>query len=348
MAVPVREETIDVGIDFRKHLPAEAAFRILEYADGAKYHGHVRCELRPPLKRRSRFQTYDEYPDLDTWSHPLECGRKVISVLTNAEEDITEAQAASTVFIRHGPGTFTFPNGDEWQGQHAYGYFHGDGCHTHTSQTTLTTSWAWDQIEIDAKGSDDATLRTKPVLLRYANGDTFKGRLRASDGAFDDLVEAVFTHRNGAEFRGQWSGGEFTGHGRMILPRGYSINGEFLMGLAHGDDCIETGSRVGGLKDGEESSGIVGDPGEPLFVYHGGMRNGLRHGKGRMHFQGGLSWEGEFAEGNPISDGADGRLSFARLGTNKRQFPSYTLRNQVFSYLNIKPPHRGSAVLLKR
>ena len=38
--------------DFRAHLPPEAAYRILEYADGAKYRGMCRFELRPPLKRR--------------------------------------------------------------------------------------------------------------------------------------------------------------------------------------------------------------------------------------------------------------------------------------------------------
>jgi hypothetical protein len=333
--------------DFRAHLPPEAAYRILEYADGAKYRGMCRFELRPPLKRRSRFQSHDEYPDLQTWMHPLECGRKVVSVLTEDEEDITAAESASTVFIRHGPGAFSFPNGDEWKGQHAYGYFHGEGVHTHSSQTTIKTRWAWDQIEIDPKGSDDSTLRTRPVILKYANGDTYEGRLRVSDGAFDDLVEAVFTHRNGAEFRGQWVDGGFTGHGRMSLPWGYSCVGEFLMGVAHGDDCVETGSRVGGLKEGEASSGVVGDPGEPLFVYRGAMRNGLRHGAGKMHFEGGMSWQGEFAEGNPIDDD-EGTLAFARLGTNKRVFPSYPLRNQMFSYLNIKPSHRGSAALIRR
>ena len=141
--------------------------------------------------------------------------------------------------------------------------------------------------------------RTMPVLLKYANGDTYSGRLRASDGLFDDLVEAVFKHRNGAEYRGQWSAGEFTGHGRMRMPHGYSVAGEFLNGMAHGDDCIEAGSIVEGLKEGETSSGIVGDPGEPLFMYRGAMRNGLRHGAGEMQFQGGISWSGAFREGKP-------------------------------------------------
>lgn len=346
-SIPDREEIAGVEEDYdaslRAYLPAESCVRVIEYSDASVYEGECRHELRPPVDTTSRFREHDEYPTIDEWKHPLECGRIIVSVKTQMGEDITESCGKSTVFVRHGVGKFTFPNGDAWNGEHKYCYFHGKGTHTHTSKTKLSGYWAWDEIELDSAGSDPETQRTRPVVLKYANGDEYKGRLRAQDGVFDDLVEATYTHRNGTEFRGQWSAGRFTGHGRIKYPCGYTVKGEFLNGLPHGDDCTELGSQVPGLSKGENGSGIIGEPGAPYFKYHGPMFEGLRHGlNGTLHFAGGMSWTGEFNHGTPVG----GNLAFSRLGTNQRRLPSYPLRNDMFSYLNITPPHRGIALLL--
>ncbi len=252
------------------------AYRQLAYADGSSFVGCVRFADVPTLPARSRFQTHDEYDP--NWKHPLHDGLKVVACRGRTGADL-RSLLPRMQFIRHGPGTYHFPNGDRWTGTFLASWMHGPGEHTHCSGTTLAGTWALG--ELATAWDADPPRTADAVTITYANGDVYVGRLGLDGRYLDD--DGTYTHRNGTVYAGGWRDGVYDGAGELNVGGGrYVLRGLFRAGLAQGDDMYERGTD---------------------FEYRGMMRDGLRHGHGHMRWlDDNTEFVGEFEHGDPRQD----------------------------------------------
>jgi hypothetical protein len=143
-----------------------------------------------------------------------------------------------------------------------------------------------------------------------ANGNTYTGGFK--DGELHG--HGVYKHSNGMVREGEFVN-DLQASGTLIDPV-YTFQGTFLAGTPHTgtftyiDGSVFTGrmesdmKRVGALKflDGDVFSGtfeaqngwklngygeMIVNSGNPMFMYKGQMRNGVRHGKGTMQLMSG-------------------------------------------------------------
>ncbi len=161
--------------------------------------------------------------------------------------------------LQHGTGTYTLPNGYEYNGQWVNGEIRGIG------------------------------------IAKFPNGSVYKGNF--IKGKPEGSGKIIFA--DGATYEGTWLDGKITGQGIAVYANGSRFEGGFSEAMHHGqgvmtnsDGYIYDGDWVNGVKEG--SAKITYPDGS---VYSGSVIRGAREGKGTLEMPEGLIFEGFWKNG---------------------------------------------------
>ena len=218
---------------------------------------------------------------------------------------------------RHGQGTETWPNGDQYTGAWQDGARCGEGEMRYSNGDVFTGRW-------------DADQRHEGLCV-YANGEEYEGEF------VEDQRHGIgrFKNADGDEYEGEWNKDLQDGEGCCAYANGDVYAGLWKKGLRHGEGEVKMGnydvstgardSYRGGWKN-DKRSGVGtlteanGDRYDGVFVndvrqgrgtqrfaatgerYSGGWLRNMRHGHGRHHYSDGSVYDGQWR-----SDVRDGK-----------------------------------------
>ena len=177
-----------------------------------------------------------------------------------------------------GAGTMHYNDGGVYVGQVMENYVrHGKGRYTSPEGYVYEGDWEKD----NQCGTD---------CVFSMGGDIYKGGFR--DNKFDG--EGVLTFSNGDVYEGTFSCGKFSDFGSFSGVNGVEYQGEYLNGLKHG-----LGREIITVKSGDSYS---------VSEYTGEWEKGIKKGQGKIEYQNGNVYEGEFQDDKPSGPGI---LTFA-------------------------------------
>ena len=215
------------------------------------------------------------------------------------------------VRLKHGKGSYLFPNGDVWKGGWKLARQHGHGIFFEKSGTFT--------------GTMDNGHRKGSGRMVFADGSSYRGQWGLPMQSAPSLINGTeysigvangkgkFSYANGAELDGQWLRGLPHGHCKFTHPRGDTIEGNFHKGVIHGDGLVNISRRCGvprkekkmGLKisgrfrDGVPNGKLEIERSAKFGGYHskGRARDGLLHGIAETRWNNGDRYHGEMCDG---------------------------------------------------
>jgi len=159
---------------------------------------------------------------------------------------------------KHGCGTYTFKNGNRYEGDWDTNQRHGIG-----RMIYFTTTGRLDAVIETYEGQWE---RGKKNGIGRYDGEFVDGRREGT---------GIMMQVNGDRYEGEWKDGQLHGFGKAIKAK-YVYEGDF----------------VNGEKDGVGV--ITYDNGAK---YEGGFKDGNKHGFGKDFLANGQTWEGEYFNG---------------------------------------------------
>ncbi|CAE8587659.1 unnamed protein product [Polarella glacialis] len=169
--------------------------------------------------------------------------------------------------VKDGKGTYTWANGDVYDGQFAKDRQEGQGKLTRPS------------VEEEYVGSWLADLRHGRGELRVRGGEVvFQG-----DWCRDELISGLRTGADGSRYEGGFLGLRRQGRGRDVSPQGTSYEGEFV-----GDECHGQGTIVLSKASASPSSSSS----RAVASFTGVFVRSLPHGSGRLCYLNGDQYDG--------------------------------------------------------
>ena len=205
--------------------------------------------------------------------------------------------------VPHGKGTYTYSNGDVYDGEFANGKKNGHGRKTWASGDVYDGGWNNDQ-------------RSGEGTLTKTNHLTYKGAWK------DNMPEGQgkMVYPNGTVYDGNWVGNKHSGHGRLTMADGETYDGEFVDGKYNGHGILHTadsGRYEGDFKndkmdgigtytfpdglvfagefknDNKDGHGIL-KKNDGTTIYDGGWKNEVRQGKGKRIYGNGDTYTGDW------------------------------------------------------
>jgi len=211
--------------------------------------------------------------------------------------------------LRHGQGTYTFPNGTNQVGTFENNVF---------QETESQIDEEEEQGEEDQQLNwDDGTSYVGEVedgmpegfgTMTFANGDSMYGIF--VNGVINDDT-AHYDFADGGAYDGPMINGKFFGLGTRTFGgdyEGHSYTGNFENGNFNGEGTYffpDGSTNEGQFKDGEF---LPPTSGENDYVYVGATSNGIPNGVGKMTWANGDVYKGDFVNG--VRHGL-GELTFA-------------------------------------
>eukprot|EP01031_Cornospumella_fuschlensis_P028910 gene28910-34887_t len=197
---------------------------------------------------------------------------------------------------RHGYGVMKYTNGDVYEGMWETDKKHGLGKQIHRNGDIYEGEFVHGRKH--GKGK-----------YTYASGDSYEGGIvngmREGWGVYRFVNGSTYTYHTGAQYTGDWEGGDMQGKGQMVYPGGERYEGEWKGGVMHGPGkylsvagkVVEAVFQFGkAMKKG--LAGGTGDPtaastNVPEDLYVGDYNEeGEKHGKGVMTYKNGDVYEG--------------------------------------------------------
>jgi len=151
----------------------------------------------------------------------------------------------------HGKGTFTFENGNIYEGDWVEDTMHGKGKYTLPDNNTYEGEWA--NGKMHGKG-----------VFTFSNGDKYTGEWKNGEKHGKGLFEFV----DGDKYEGEWKNGEKDGKGIFTFSNGDRYEGEWANGRMHGKGVFIFAS--GDKYDGEW--GNEKKHGNGIYIFANGMK----------------------------------------------------------------------------
>lgn len=195
--------------------------------------------------------------------------------------------------LRHGQGTYTFPNGVNQVGLFENNVYQQTEVIDETDNFQTLT---WD----DGSTYYGEIENGRPHgfgTFTFTNGDSMYGVF--VNGTLNDET-AHYDFADGGTYDGQMVNGQFRGHGTRTFGGdyvGHRYVGNFENGYFNGEGIYyfpDGSTNVGQFKDGTY---VVPTPVEQNFVYVGATLNGIAHGVGKMTWKNGDVYKGDFVNG---------------------------------------------------
>ncbi|OMJ67394.1 hypothetical protein SteCoe_35449 [Stentor coeruleus] len=157
--------------------------------------------------------------------------------------------------LKHGYGTYTYANGDQYRGVWEYDIRKGDCEMIWANRQKYKGKWDKDKI----KGHGTLKMTDGAIYSGVFDGiQNFTGTYTTPDGNDYNDKEMNYSYNNGMYYHGTLKDSLWHGQGNLKYPGGLEYSGNFENGLYHGN--------------GEERYGKVN--------YKGEWDKGLKHGKG--------------------------------------------------------------------
>ena len=189
----------------------------------------------------------------------------------------------------HGRGTYTFADGDRFVGEFRDDKSHGQGTFTFANGDRFVGEYR------DGKRNGQGT-------FTFANGDRYVGELR------DDKShgQGTFTFANGNRYVGEFRDDKFHGQGTFTFANGNRYVGEFRDDKRNGQGTFTfaNGNRyVGEFRDNKrDGQGTLTFANGDRFV--GEYRDDKMHGQGTLTFANGNRYVGEFRDNKRDGQGS--------------------------------------------
>ncbi|TMW57074.1 hypothetical protein Poli38472_002999 [Pythium oligandrum] len=239
------------------------------------------------------------------WSHAWQ---KTENFKQWAEAHRVERRRSTLVTVPpppdQGRASYTYPNGDEYEGEFLHGKRHGSGIYVEfVTKNQYEGEWRMDQRH------------GKGVLSATRSGYIY-------DGMWQEDVRCGYGHsslRNVEQYTGEWLDNRFHGVGVYSNAEGDVYDGEWRNGVQHGVGklTISKPPRIGyepdlggGLQQyvGEWRDGKFHGTGTAEYAdgtqYSGSFQDGKRHGTGLLVYASGDRYEGEWWKGYRHGEGA--------------------------------------------
>jgi len=252
------------------------------------------------------------------WKDNLMHGKGTLSNINNGESYVGNWLNGR----KHGIGTYKWGNGDEYEGNWFLNNKQGKGIYKWKDGRKYDGEW------VNNKKHGKAT-------LFFANGDKYVGEF------LNDWKEGsgIYTWTNGDEYNGEWVKDQRTGYGKYTFQDGRVYLGQFIAGELQGrgkmtyqDGKIEDGiwaankfirlanpikkikypngsfyegEAVDNLEAGEDKLKFVKEgKGKMIFqdggIYDGEWHNNNWHGQGKLTDLNGVVHEGKFENGEMV------------------------------------------------
>lgn len=196
---------------------------------------------------------------------------------TIAQIDILESSGGTqleAISVVDGEGRFTYPSGDEYEGQFSRGQRHGEGTFWHKGLRPSTYHGQWIKDVRQGLGRTE-WMRSGAIHEGAYAQDRMSGPGKMTltsgacyDGEFlKDLFhgEGSIQNSDSSWYKGQWCTGQHHGFGNQSLADGTEYSGRFVEGLPHGNGSLARPSGtlyVGQFASGREhGNGTLKDPG---------------------------------------------------------------------------------------
>ena len=219
----------------------------------------------------------------------------------------------------HGQGEHTFPDGESYSGEWRFGMQHGIGLKRWKDGTAYKGFYRqdarnglgvcvytdgtrycgmWVNNKYDGVGKIDWPPRSKHpgsfTVMAGPNGEPEIVHGRSFVGNFlEGQKHGAGRHvfEDGSSYQGEFEAGMYHGQGTFLFANGDTYAGEWRQGAFHGAGQLWCG-REGDLPAGQRREGYVGE-----------FADGLRQGKGVLHFRNGGRFEGNFKAGARTGQG---------------------------------------------
>jgi len=246
-----------------------------------------------------------------------------------------------------GYGTYTYSNGDKYEGQFKDGQFHGKGKLTYNDGGVAEGQWENDELNgygkfyfengdkysgnyinglMDGKGeylfeNGDKYIGFYSKNMKHGKGEYIYSNGNKFIGTFVWGLEkgyGVFNWSGADKYEGDWKDGWRTGKGKYIYESGTIYEGDFIENVAEGMGTIiySDGTKyVGEFKDGDEhgQGSIKYSNGDK---YIGQFENAYEHGQGKMIYANGAIYEGLWENGKE----AEGKTTLAKFTTDEKYY----------------------------
>lgn len=177
--------------------------------------------------------------------------------------------------------SFTYPNGDRFEGEAVNGNRTGKGIFTFASGARYEGDFVNNKFQ--GKG-----------IYTYTNGDRYEGHF-SNDKR---MGKGIFFYKTGSRYDGDFVNDRRTGKGTYVYENGSRYEGDFLDDKLHGKGSLTAsdGTRYEGDFVDNKRSG----KGSYIFPnrdrYEGDVVDGKRTGKGVYTFVSGNRYEGDFVD----------------------------------------------------
>jgi TPR repeat protein len=204
--------------------------------------------------------------------------------------DGTGREVASEDLDHTGAGSYTWPDGDHYEGEWRNGLPHGRGRYTDHAGVRYTGEFAdgTRQGYGEQVGADE-----------IYRGE-WQGDLRTGYG---ELVR-----RDGGAYSGDWVGDRFDGFGRFDGPDGYSYDGHWNDGRREGYGRLESAGSLEyeGTWLANRRAGWGLEAGLDGSTYEGGWMNGVKDGRGELYRADGSFHTGHWESNAMLGPGTRG------------------------------------------
>jgi hypothetical protein len=204
----------------------------------------------------------------------------------------------------NGPGMIEYGTGDSYEGDFKDGRAHGQGKYFTKDGAVYTGSFKNDKYNgfgtlVSPKGDKHEGnfvdgKKDGHGKFTYANGDVIEGIYSAGK-----IKTGIYTTTNGTFYDGEWENGKMNGQGKFHNKvSNVILEGEFK------DGAFVKGSKKAAEKSTATQGCITGD---------------CKNGKGRIIFNNGEKYEGDFRDGQPDGQGVYTQTNGAKYtGTLKK------------------------------
>ena len=184
--------------------------------------------------------------------------------------------------LKQGEGTYTWENGDRYQGHFAADRPDGKGKYQFGNGDAY-------------EGEVQAGVINGRGAYVSKNGDVFEGSFQQGK----PHGVGVYRFASGDRYEGEMQAGNMQGKGRYVAKNGDRVEGPFAGGRPHGKGTyyFSNGDRY----EGDIQAGALTGQGAYFYAsgmkYEGELRQGQPQGKGTFWFSDGTRFEGEFDNG---------------------------------------------------
>jgi hypothetical protein len=180
-------------------------------------------------------------------------------------------------FFISGQGTYTYSDGDKYEGQWLEGQKSGQGTETYSDGGKYEGQW----LEGQKSGQGTET---------YPDGAKYEGQWLGGQ----ESGQGTATYPDGSKYEGQWLGEKQSGQGTETYPDGVKYEGQWLEGRRSGQGIVTNpaGAKYEGqwLEGQESGQGILTYP--DGRKYEGQWLEGIASGQGTWTDPNGAKYEG--------------------------------------------------------